>query len=401
MITTHRSSLISWLSLIAVGFGIGLFAAGCSWCASGRQGSQEQVAHAPPPAPPEPSLDATRDHHLTLFGEMPDQRRIPFQARAASPMEQHSFASEGADFDLDVSPDGESIVFASTRHTVSPNLYLKRIHGRAVTQITSDPAPDVQPCFSPDGRSIAFASLRSGNWDLWLVSVDGGQPMQITHSPAHEVHPSFSPDGRQLVFCTFNEVARQWELQTMHLAQPGTIRTIGVGLFPEWSPTGDQIVYQRARQRGGRWFSIWRIDLVQGEPRFPVEIASSSEMALIQPSWSPDGEWITYGTAELTGTDYTQDGSPPPTRGDIWIIRADGSLPMELTNGVGRHFGSVWSRDGRVYFTSLQNGTENVWSVRPLQARITQLSVTANDNAAVSPGEAPMAANTGTDGTNR
>jgi dipeptidyl aminopeptidase/acylaminoacyl peptidase len=95
-------------------------------------------------------------------------------------MEQHTFVAEGADFDVDVSPDGEWIVFSSTRHTMRPNLYLKTIHGRAVTQLTSDPAADVQPAFRPDGKGVTFASDRSGNWDLWMIGVDGGQPTQVT-----------------------------------------------------------------------------------------------------------------------------------------------------------------------------------------------------------------------------
>ena len=130
-----------------------------------------------------------------------------------------------------------------------------------------------------------------------MISTDSGRATQLTRSPWHEVHPSFSPDGRQLVYCMFNARAEQWELWVLQLDRPDARRMIGVGLFPRWSPKGDSILYQRARERGGRWFSIWRIDLENGEPRFPVELAASSQMALIQPTWSPDGEWVAYGTA--------------------------------------------------------------------------------------------------------
>lgn len=325
---------------------------------------------APPPPPPEPTLVSASDAHLTLFGEFPDRTRVPFHARAASPMEQHTFTTEGADFDVAVSPDGKWIVFSSTRHTTRPDLYLKTIDGRAVTQLTSDPAADVQPCFSPDGKTIAFASDRSGNWDLWLVNLDGGQTRQVTNSPLHEVHPSFAPEGKRLVYCVFNERADQWELWTLQLDQSGSRRMIGVGLFPQWSPAADSIVYQRARERGGRWFSIWRVDLVLGEPKFPVELSASAEMAHIQPAWSSNGEWVTYGTARLgdEGTDWTGPGPAVLSRGDIWVMRGDGTSPVQLTDGAGAHFGPVWSSDQRVYFTSLQNGVENIWSVLPMLA---------------------------------
>ena len=324
------------------------------------------------------------DAHLTLFGELPDHSRVPFQARAASPMKQHTFTTEGADFDVDVSPDGKWIVFSSTRHSAQPDLYLKTINGRAVTQLISDPAGDVQACFSPDGKRIAFASNRGGNWDLWMIGLEGGQATQITRSPLHEVHPSFAPDGQRLVYCIFNDRADQWELWTQQLDQPGSRRMIGVGLFPEWSPTSDSIVYQKARERGGRWFSCWRVDLVMSEPKFPVELATSSDTALIQPSWSPDGQWVTYGTARLgsAGQDLPDDAVIAQTRGDIWIMQADGSSPLKLTGGAGAHFGSVWSVDGRVYFTSQQNGIENIWSVKPLPSQTTQLPDAADDRTA-------------------
>jgi len=374
------------MGLLVVAWASGV--CGCSALTPEPSPAPEEVAAEPalPPPPPEPMLEAASDAHLTLFGEFPDRTRIPFQARAASPMEQHTFTTEGADFDVDVAPDAKWVVFSSTRHTAHPDLYLKTVDGRAVTQLTSDPAADVQPCFSPDGQSVAFASDRSGNWDLWIIGLQGGQCRQITRSPMHEVHPSFAPDGKRLAYCAFNPKADQWELWMLQLDQPGSKKMIGIGLFPEWSPVADSIVYQKARQRGGRWFSIWRVDLEMGEPKFPVELAASADMAFIQPSWSADGQWITYGTAVL-GTDAEAPHAPVPvlSHGDVWIMRAAGTSPLQLTDGVGAHFGPVFSTDQRVYFTSLQNGSENIWSVKPLLVPITQAPTASDDTPAGKP----------------
>ena len=362
----------------------------CSGCASPPPGPRaptaevEQVAaYVPPPRPAEPAMNTAGDAQMTIFGELPDQSRVPFVTRAASPMRQHSFTAEGADFDVDVSPDGQWIVFSSTRHTANPDLYLKRAEGQAVTQLTSDPAPDVQPCFHPDGKRILFASLRSGNWDIWTVQLHGGQATQMTRSPMHEVHPSVSPDGGRLVYCMFNERSEQWELWIQQLSITGARRMIGVGLFPEWSPNAESVVYQRARERGGRWFSIWRVDLDNGEPQFPIEIASRTDAALIQPNWSPDGQWITYGTARLSDDPGQMTPNyPVMSSGDIWIVKADGSEPMQLTDGGGKHFGSVWGPKDQVFFTSMQNGSENIWSVQPLLAGTPDNLPKSNDSTA-------------------
>ena len=383
---------------------IGVLSIGCMIgmiCLVGCQASQPAPpvvqAEPTPPPPPEPRLQSAGDVQLTLFGEFPDRQRVPFHAQAASPMKQHTFETEGAGFDVNIAPDGKTMVFASTQHFPQPKLYLKTIDGRAVTQLTDDRVADVQPCFSPDGQRIAFASNRAGNWDIWIIALQGGRATQATHSPQHEVHPSFSHDGKQLAYCQFNDRTHQWELWVVNLAQPDSRRMIGPGLFPQWSPKSDSIVYQRARERGGRWFSIWRIDLENGEPKFPMELAASSEMALIQPSWSPDGEWVTYGTAQVgTGDEVSDSGASTMTRGDIWIVRADGSSPVQLTDAGGVNFGSVWGSDDRVYFASRQNGCENIWSVRPMVHSTEKLAATPLEASPTGmPANVPVAVPTG------
>ena len=107
---------------------------------------------------------------------------------------------------------------------------------------------------------------------------------------------------------------------------------------------------------------------------------------------------MTYGTARLgtPGRDLPDQQASPPTRGGIWIMQADGSSALQLTDGTGAHFGSVWSPDGRVYFTSLQNGSENVWSVKPLPLQTTEVS-TATEDGSASPAapETPAAGSEG------
>jgi len=361
---------------------------GCSWLTERPVEPAEQTAVSPDEPSPrhEPVRLAAAEGEVTLFGEFPDRGRVPFHARAASPMQQHTFSMEGADFDVDVSPDGRRFVFSSTRHAVRPNLYLKEVGGQAVTQLTNDSSADVQPTFSADGKWVAFASDRLGNWDIWLLNLEGGSPRQVTDSPWHEVRPSFSPDGRRLVYSLFNEQAENWELWVVDLDRPGSRAMIAVGLFPRWSPVADTIVYQRARERGGRWFSIWRVDLVDGEPTFPVEVASSAEMALIQPTFSRDGLWIAYATAEVSAGDAR--GLPGQitvsNRGDIWIVRSDGTSPLRLTDGQGAHFSPAFGPDGQVFFTRSQGDAENIWSVRPQAVPITAAPAGAEGGSAMS-----------------
>ena len=64
---------------------------------------------------------------------------------------------EGTWMSLDVSPDGEEIVF-----DLLGDLYTIPIGGGDATALTSGFAWDMQPRYSPDGESIAFTSDRGG-----------------------------------------------------------------------------------------------------------------------------------------------------------------------------------------------------------------------------------------------
>ncbi|HZW07610.1 MAG TPA: hypothetical protein VFF65_10845, partial [Phycisphaerales bacterium] len=119
---------------------------------------------------------------------------------ATEGLTQITFAAEGADFDPRVSRDGQSLVFASTQHRPTADIYFKKIGGRAVTQLTNDPGNDVMPAISPDGKRIAFASDRNGAWQLFVMGAAGGRAVQLSPEGACDLHPTWSPDGKRVAF---------------------------------------------------------------------------------------------------------------------------------------------------------------------------------------------------------
>ncbi|MHC4416836.1 MAG: TolB-like translocation protein, partial [Planctomycetota bacterium] len=78
-----------------------------------------------------------------LYGELQSER-VTTGGRydGSSNVAQITFATEGACSDPDVDRAGERMVFASTQHSATSDIYMKSTHGRTLTQLTTDPADD-------------------------------------------------------------------------------------------------------------------------------------------------------------------------------------------------------------------------------------------------------------------
>ena len=108
----------------------------------------------------------------------------------------HRFStSEGTWMNLDVSPDGKTIIF-----DMLGDIYSIPINGGVAKALRTGIPFEIQPRFSPDGKKISFTSDAGGGDNIWVMDADGSNPKQITKEDFRLLNNAvWMPDGHYLV----------------------------------------------------------------------------------------------------------------------------------------------------------------------------------------------------------
>lgn len=102
---------------------------------------------------------------------------------------------EGTWMSLDVSPDGQQIVF-----DLLGDIFIMPIGGGDAKPLRTGHAYEVQPRFSPDGKYISFTSDAGGGDNIWTMRADGSDAKQITQEDFRLLNNAvWTPDGQYLV----------------------------------------------------------------------------------------------------------------------------------------------------------------------------------------------------------
>jgi len=102
--------------------------------------------------------------------------------------------SSHLDMSLDVAPDGQRIVFASSRTGQMGIWRADRDGANQILLAASSEEHFGVPRWTPDGKSVVFSGGRAGISSLYIVSSEGGKPEKLPG--AQLSRPSVSPDGR-------------------------------------------------------------------------------------------------------------------------------------------------------------------------------------------------------------
>ncbi|MEO1245932.1 MAG: amidohydrolase family protein [Pseudomonadota bacterium] len=140
--------------------------------------------------------------------------------------------TEGTFMNVDVSPDGRTIVF-----DLLGDIYQLPIDGGDAVALTSGTAWDQAPRFSPDGAYVYFVSDRVGYKNLWQLTLADQSLTQITSLDRDVVGtPNWSPANNQLLvgIDAANELAGHRDM-ILHYVDP-----VSGAITPINPPSGPQ-----------------------------------------------------------------------------------------------------------------------------------------------------------------
>jgi len=283
-----------------------------------------------------------------------------------------------------LSPDGSKVAFESDRDGNS-EIFVMSVDGE-LSQLTDDPADDLDPDWSPDGSKIAFSSNRSGMHHIYVVNADGSSPTQITNSQADDSEPAWSRDGKRIAFVR----AIEGNTEILVVNADGSNETqltfdAGSNKSPSWSPDGR--IFFTSKREGRR--EIYAMNADGGS------VGRFTTIGAITPVWSRDGTKIAFVSENL---DIGKTQHPL----QVFVANADGSNVRNLTKESPSTFFPCWSGDSASVAYNVDNlgVVSNIYQVDLNGGNIKRLTAgpKMDTQPAISPDGSKLAFQTNRDG---
>lgn len=187
------------------------------------------------------------------------------------------------------STDGSRIAFVTQRDG-NPEIYVMNADGTGATRLTNDPQTDGRPCFTPDGQAVVFHSSRTaGKQQIWVVNLDGTGLTQLTRDSVN-ASPAVSPDGQTIAYVsTRNKDQDIWLMNRDGSNQRAFTRS---PQQREWEPhflRDGMLAYLVERRDGNRTVQqVMKADLATGA----TTAITGTDLAIASFAISPTGDLL-------------------------------------------------------------------------------------------------------------
>lgn len=218
----------------------------------------------------------------------------------------HKFTTtQGTWMNLDVSPDGKTIVF-----DMLGDIYTMPIQGGNAKAIRTGIAFEVQPRYSPDGKYISFTSDAGGGDNIWIMNTHGKEAKQITKESFRLLNNAvWTPDSKYLIarkHFTSSRSLGAGELWQYHITGGSGIQVVKKkndqqDINEPWvSSDAKHLYYSEDMYSGGFFqynkdpnkqiYAIKRYNLVSGER----QTITGGPGGAARPTVSPDGAMLAF-----------------------------------------------------------------------------------------------------------
>jgi serine/threonine protein kinase len=237
------------------------------------------------------------------------------------------------------------------------NLWITNAATGELRQITHERDPQVAlgvPIWSPDGTSIAFVSSRGHvglDFGLWVVGPDGGNLRNVA---SRGLGAAWSADGRWLYFIDATGISRVPATggAPVHV-RPGPARNVvgshGTTLY---------FMVDRTLADGAAGFEIHAASPEASPSRViaPIPVGRVPQWQIINPSLSPDGEWLAMPLTDGVAT-------------NIWTLSTRTSAWRQVTDFGDRATFIArrvsWAADGNSIIAAVGEGDADVVIFEP------------------------------------
>jgi Tol biopolymer transport system component len=232
------------------------------------------------------------------------------------------------------SPDGRYIALTRSNPGESADIYVMAYDGTQAVNLTQRPGGDGLPAWSPDGERIAYVE-NDGMYDgeIVVMNRDGTGRTNLTQHPAHDIQPSYSPDGSRIVFASTRDTLPpyvRFDIFVMNADGSNPVNLTNTGIaeerHPEWSPTGDKIVFEELVNND----TSAEVFVINPDGSGKTNVSNDPRTDLA-PAWSPDGMKILF-----TRGNYMSHSA-------LVVMNRDGSDQTVIADGPGSNFDAAWT----------------------------------------------------------
>ena len=231
------------------------------------------------------------------------------------------------------SKTAQARVFFMSERTGWYNIWSMNADGSDQTAVTTGNANDIRPAVSPNGQYVVFVTTRySANNQLALVPAAGGDPTRLTNDTLPDVDPSWSPDGQWIIFQHGSASCCTPDLYRIHPNGSGLEEVnpaITAAQHPVYAPDGVRIAY------GAN--GIYVLDSAAATPRLLIGLAGT----VGSPAWSPDGTHIAFSCADV-----------PHGRQAVCIVPVSDTTQVEVLPSPYNEINPAWLPDGGLLYTA-------------------------------------------------